>query len=221
MNINTKNYWENRFATGDWEAKRGRTQTRQFAQSQIKYLKIAANFKGTILDFGCGLGDAIPVYRSAYPFATLTGMDISQSAIIQCRERYGSIAEFRQGNYIDVPEVNVIIASNIFEHLSEDIEVATYLTTKCHDLFIITPYKECLSPGTEHINSYDENYFKSLGTYDYSIFDSKGWGSHGWNFWLKQGPKNILRPFLGKKIVRRQKQIMFHFHARSHNPNEM
>ena len=62
-NINTKEYWEKRFSTGDWEKSKGKTQTEDFAKSQVKYLNISKNFSGTILDFGCGLGDAFPVYK--------------------------------------------------------------------------------------------------------------------------------------------------------------
>lgn len=94
MNINTKNYWENRFATGDWEDKLGRNQTRQFAETQKQYLKIAPGFSGTLLDFGCGLGDAMPIYRTAYPHASLIGMDISEAACRKCKEKYGSFAHF-------------------------------------------------------------------------------------------------------------------------------
>lgn len=218
MNVNTRIYWENRFATGEWEEKRGREQTRQFAETQIKYLKITSDFSGSILDFGCGLGDAMPVYHAAYPRASLMGIDISEAAITKCKERYGSFAQFIQGDYSVVQDVNVIIASNIFEHLSDDIRVAAHLLTKCHDLFIITPYRETLIPGTEHINSYNDDYFRALGPYDYTVFSSKGWRSHGWHLWLNQYPKNILRPFLGKQIVRRKKQIMFHFANGTHTP---
>lgn len=211
MNINTKDYWENRFESGDWETKQGRRQTRLFAETQVKYLKIAPNFSGVILDFGCGLGDAIPVYRSSFPYATLIGMDISQAAISSCRERYGSLAQFIQGSYLDVPKVDIIIASNIFEHLSDDITVANHLLAKCYDLFIITPYRELLTPGAEHVNSYDIDSFSTLRPLEYIVFHSQGWGAQRWRFWLIQCPKNILRPFFGKQIVRRQKQIMFHF----------
>lgn len=211
MNINTEDYWEKRFAMGDWEKKLGRNQTRLFAETQVKYLKIASDFSGKILDFGCGLGDAIPVYRNTYPRAKLFGMDISETAISKCIEKYGTIAQFVQGDYTNVPEVDVIIASNVFEHLSDDIRVAAHLLTKCHELFIITPYKETITPGSEHINSYDEDYFRTLRPYNYRIFFSKGWGLHGWYLWLNQYPKNILRPFLGKQLVRRKRQIMFHF----------
>jgi len=87
-NINTKSYWNNRFAYGDWEQKRGRNQTKQFAVSQIPKLNIPENFSGTILDFGCGLGDAFSIYRKAYPKATLIGLDISKEAINKCKETY-------------------------------------------------------------------------------------------------------------------------------------
>lgn len=213
MNVNSKDYWDVRFSSGDWENKSGRTQTRQFAETQVKYMKIDKNFSGTILDYGCGLGDAIPVYRAAYPNASLIGMDISGVAINKCRKIYGEFAGFVQGDYLDVPEVDIIIASNIFEHLSDDVKIAAYFLTRCQDLFIITPYREIVTPGTEHINSYDEYYFKALGPYEYSIFASKGWGQSGWHILLNIYIKNFLRPIFGKKIVSRLKQILFHFRA--------
>jgi len=216
VNINTKEYWERRFATGDWEEKLGREQTALFAQTQVRYLRIPSDFSGTILDFGCGLGDAMPVYRATYRHASLIGMDISGAAVAKCKDRYGDIAQFVQGGYTDVPKVDVIIASNVFEHLSNDIEIARHLLTKCHDLFIVTPYKQTLSPGIEHINSYDEVYFRGLGPYDYALFSSRGWSQYGWNLWFHIYLKNILRPFFGKRIIRRRKQIIFHFTTRNH-----
>ncbi len=218
MNINTKEYWEKRFSTGDWEAKLGRNQTRQFALAQVRHLKIPSNFSGMILDFGCGLGDAMPVYQKAYRYASLIGMDISEVAIAKCKERYGNIAKFIQGDYTQVPEVDVIIASNVLEHLSNDIKKAKHLLSKCKNLYIIVPYKETLSSIEEHINSYDENYFRTIGEYDYTVFPSKGWSRYGWHLWyhirmknLLRRMKNLLRPFFGKRIIPRWKQIMFHF----------
>jgi SAM-dependent methyltransferase len=221
MNINTKDYWDKRFSSGDWECKRGRVQTKQFAETQIKYFMIAPSFSGTILDFGCGTGDAIPVYREAYPQATLIGLDLSEAAIIKCRDFYGGLATFVQGNYTDVPEVDVIIASNVFEHLSNDIQIAAHLLNKCHDLFVITPYREAITPNMEHINSYDEGYFKTLGPYDYSTFYSKNWSQSGWKLWFNIYIKNLVRPFFGKNIEHRQKQIMFHFKSESNTQDKL
>lgn len=211
MNINTKPYWEARFGTGDWEKKSGRDQTRQFAQAQLPYLRIPSNFSGTILDFGCGLGDAMPVYRKAYKHAALIGMDISEIAIANCKDKYGDIAQFIQGDYTRVPNVDVIISSNVFEHLSNDIAITRRLLTKCFDLYIIVPYRESVFAGMEHVRSYDESYFRTIDAYAYSVFSSRGWSQYGWHLWYHIRLKNLLRPFFGKNVIHRHKQIMFHF----------
>lgn len=221
MSINQKDYWDQRFESGNWEAKRGRKQTRLFAKSQIKYFKIPPYFDGTILDFGCGLGDAIPVYRSAFRNAKLIGVDISDSAIDFCRKEYGHIAQFIQGDHLSVQPVDVIIASNIFEHLPNDIEIASYFLQKCKDLYIIVPYKERIVPGGEHVNSYDENYFQSLGEYEWYIL-LRGWPQYSLKYLLYHLYfKNLFRPFFGKKIVRRGKQIMFHFKGQQNTAPEI
>lgn len=210
MNINTKDYWERRFATGDWEAKGGRRQTRLFAETQVRYLPIPTDHSGTILDFGCGLGDAMPVYRAAYPNASLIGVDISGAAIAECKERYGHIAQFVQGDYRDIAPVDVIIASNVFEHLSNDTEIVRHLIGRSRDLFIVTPYKEVLFPGTEHVNSYDETSFAELGECDSVVFASRGWSEYGLRLWFDVYLKNLLRPFFARKILHRKRMIMFH-----------
>ncbi len=208
-NINTKSYWNNRFASGDWEQKKGRNQTEQFAISQIPILNISKEFSGTILDFGCGLGDAFPIYKKAYPKAKLMGLDISEAAIKKCKEEYGHLAEFIVGDYTEIPSVDIIIASNVFEHLSEDKLIAKHLMTKCRELNIIVPYQERLFPDNEHINTYNKDSFNNVGQNQYKIFTSKAWGNHGIKFIIQLYFKNLLRLFLGRKLAKRQKQILF------------
>jgi SAM-dependent methyltransferase len=216
LNINTYNYWERRFSTGDWEAKQGREQSTSFARKLVQYLGIPASFPGTILDFGCALGDAIPVYRAAYPFASLIGMDMSPTAIEKCKENHGHIAHFFRGDYRDVPDVDVIIASNIFEHLTNDVDIALHLLTKCSDLYIMVPYKEMIWPGGEHINAYDEKSFSQLDPLRHVVLTCKGWSQRGWDLWFNVHAKNILRLLLGRPTVRPRRQILFHFVRRSH-----
>lgn len=211
MNINTKEYWEHRFSSNDWERNNGRWQTENFAKGQIMHLKISSNFSGSLLDFGCGLGDAIPIYKQAYPCARLIGIDISQSAIDQSRDKYGDIAEFMQGDHNNVPDVDIIIASNVFEHLSNDRDIAKHLLNKCTSLFIIVPYRE-LRLCSEHINSYDKHYFSGLGEHKCTIFPCVGWTEYGLHrLWYNIYFKNIFRPLLGKKPASRNMQIMFSF----------
>ena len=120
-NINAERYWEQRFSSGNWQARGGRLQTLSFARGIIPYLEIAKNFTGTILDFGCGLGDAIPVYKENFPKANLMGVDISSSAIELCQMKYGPMAIFLQGDYRIVPYADVIVTTVVFEHLSDDV----------------------------------------------------------------------------------------------------
>lgn len=208
-NINSRNYWESRFSTGDWEHKGGRFQTASFAATQVRHFRFPREFSGLIVDFGCGLGDAMPTYNKFFPRATLIGLDVSKSAIEKCQLRYGNIARFILGTHQDVPGADVIVASNIFEHLSDDIQIARTLLNKCGELYIIVPYKE--NPlCSEHVRAYHENYFRDLGDYEYTIFLSRGWSEYGRNLLrLKLG--NFYRRLFGGTVRSRRTQIMFYF----------
>jgi SAM-dependent methyltransferase len=210
--INTEEYWNRRFCTGDWEEKGGRRQTRLFAKEQVGHLNLSSAFCGTILDFGCGLGDAIPVYKRYFPKAQFIGLDCSDHAINLCKETYGDIAIFIQGNHIDTPNVDIIIASNVFEHLAEEFEVFWVLLSRCNDLFIVVPYQEHpLSP--EHFRSYDEDSFRDVAQADIRVFPTKGWmrWQSGWSLYYQVYLKNIYRFLIGRPLIWRSRQIMFHF----------
>ena len=209
MNVNTRDYWEKRFATGDWEAKGGTQQTICFAETLVRYLNILPSFSGSILDFGCGLGDAVAVYHEHFRCASLIGVDITRAAIEKCRQRYSGIAEFVQCDYTEVPEADVIVSCAVFEHLSNQMEVARHLLRKCGELYIVVPYKETLSPGSEHVNTYDETSFAELGECDSTVFSSKGWTEYGLRLWVNVHAKNLLRFFFGRKLHRRRRMIMY------------
>lgn len=166
-NINTKDYWENRFLSGNWNNS-GRKQTREYAMSNVANINISSDFSGSILDFGCALGDAIPIYATAFPNAVISGTDISQTAIKKCISKYGSKASFFSTEK-DIDNYDIIIASHIMEHLDDDINIVKSLLNKCTSLFIFVPYKE--SPlYIEHVNYYDEDYYTSLNVVDKKIF---------------------------------------------------
>lgn len=211
-NINTTFYWNSRFSSGDWEDKGGRVQTAFFAKAQVQYFLIPDDFDGTIVDFGCGLGDAMPIYRARYRKAKLVGVDISDDAIAKCRVHYGHIAEFICGDYSAVPQAEVVITSNVLEHLSDDLNVASSLQGKCDALYITVPFMEW-PLGSEHVRTYDEDYFRSLGSYSYVVFPSRGWSEYTGKLALLQ-TKNVIRKLLGREVVRRRKQIMFRLAGR-------
>lgn len=213
VNINTREYWDKRFGSGDWEENDGARQTRQFTLGQFPLLKIPDAYSGTILDFGCGQGDSIPLLRERYPSARLLGVDISEKGIERARKRYGDMAEFIAGDYTDVPEVDIILASNVFEHVSDDKMVARALLEKCRELYIFVPYREELPPDreSEHVNSYDEEYYSEIGPYEYRIFPCRGWSQYGLSLWLGVHAGNFLRRLAGQELKTRRVQICFHF----------
>jgi ubiquinone/menaquinone biosynthesis C-methylase UbiE len=211
-NLNSESYWDERFSTGDWDTAGGRLQTRQYAIALIKHLDIPKDFGGSILDFGCALGDAIPVYREACPKAELWGLDHSLEAISQCQKEYGDMAKFIQGDQKDIPFFDKIIASHILEHIQDDHEVVRKLLSCCRDLYIIVPFRE--TPlCSEHFHFYDEHYYQPVGKYTWKVFPNSP-NTRTWSFFFENYLKNFLRPFLGRKRVQRWKVIMFHFSAR-------
>lgn len=216
-NVNTKEYWDRRFsANGDWESCGGREQTRAFAETQVRHLPISAGFRGSILDFGCGLGDGIPVYHRSYPMAQLHGIDLSVEAITKCREVYGSMASFVAGDHTTVPNVDIIIASNVMEHLSDDKSIVKVLLKKCKHLFVVVPYRERLGNWEEHVNSYDRHYFDQIGEVRTRVFASPGWSQYGWRKrWWNIHLKNIKRLARGQELRLRNMQILFHLRSES------
>ncbi len=210
-NINTAAYWNDRFLSGHWEEVGGRAQTRDFAEAQLRAIGLPRSFSGSLLDFGCGLGDAFPVYRKAFPDARLIGMDVSSAAIDKCNERFPRLAQFLQGDHTMVPPVDVIVASNVLEHLSNDIEVATSLRSRCKALHIIVPFRE--DPRIdEHVHTYDRRYFRALGRPRERVYASRGWSQYGRRaLWLDIYLKNLVRPLIGRPRVRRRMQIIYSF----------
>lgn len=85
--INTKEYWDERFGSGNW-GRGGRRQTFEYSKANVDHLRIPEDFNGTILDFGCALGDTIPVYKTKFPKAKIGGYDISQEAIDYFKRNY-------------------------------------------------------------------------------------------------------------------------------------
>src|SRR5579872_1299297 len=91
---------DNGFAAGGtFDLNGGRQQTRLFAQAFHRHAKVRLKPDFSLLDVGCALGDALPVWRQHYPKARLYGCDFSGTAIRRCQEVYGSIAHFFKGRF--------------------------------------------------------------------------------------------------------------------------
>ena len=207
--INSQAFWDRQFADGCWERVGGPHQTRAFAEAQVRRLGLPPDFSGTLVDFGCGLGDAFPVYRRTWPGARLIGVDFSAAAIARCRERYGELAAFVQGEHAAVPCADVIVASNVLEHLAQDQTVAQALARRCRVLYVIVPYREQYLID-EHRRAYDRGAFPGLACQSLRVFACRGWSQYGWRaLWWEIRAKNLLRPWFGRVPVRRRLQVLY------------
>ena len=110
---------------------------------------------------------------------------------------------------MDVPKVDVIISSNVFEHLSNDIEIAKFLLEKCDQFYIFTPYNEYIFKDNEHVNSYREDYYKNISKNIHTeIFKVKGHSETWIQLIYNIHIKNIFRKLLNKHTARPRLQIM-------------
>jgi hypothetical protein len=212
-NINTQQYWNRRFGSGDWADKGGYTQTRQFAEAQVSYFNLPREFLGGLCDFGCGAGDAFPVYRESFPEAVLYGVDFSEDAIRLCCARYGHMATFVSGNAGAVPHVDAIVCSNVLEHVDDDCTIVEDLLNRCRRLFVIVPYRE-RHLVSEHVRTYTENSFAQFSPVRKKVFLARGWSAFGRELWIGVYLKNIARWLVGRPLRYQNKQILFEFEGR-------
>ena len=209
MNINTRQFWNSRFQSGEWEDVGGRSQTRSFAEALVSRIQIQKESAKTVLDFGCGLGDAIPVYRRAWPEARLIGVDFSDEAMLKARVRYGESATFETGDHNTCPSADIIITSNVLEHVDNDIEVVRCLQAKCRVLYIVVPFEE-QHLISEHVRRYGRKSFDQFDVRKVIVFGCKDWSQFGMKSrWWEIHAKNLFRPFFGKPILKRRLQAIF------------
>src|SRR5437899_1231384 len=90
---NSRRYWDMRFRS-NWEANNGRLQTALFATGFVVATQglLPDDDIGSILDYGCGCGESLPILRMRFPKAALWYYDFSPAAMGRAAKYYGSIA---------------------------------------------------------------------------------------------------------------------------------
>jgi SAM-dependent methyltransferase len=170
LNPNTRERSEFVFTEGGhWEKNRGPSQTRRFAEFFHRSVRIPwTNF--SVLDVGCALGDALPVWHKKYPSAELYGCDVAEMAVTRCKERYGGMARFFRASFEEIQGFwDVIYCSNSLEHFEQYLEIAEALLLQCKMLFVLTPFGELrdgspMQPNGEeyHVATFYRNSFEAL-----------------------------------------------------------
>jgi len=145
---NTASAWDAAYTAGDhWDQIDGGAITRAFADALIANLDPdtqAACASGSILDWGCGRGEMTHTLRERFPGAVIVGQDFSAVAIAAARKAYGE--QFICAEQI-TGEWDVIIASNVLEHLLEPRAVMREHMRHTPRYVAMVPYEEALGPG--------------------------------------------------------------------------
>jgi 2-polyprenyl-3-methyl-5-hydroxy-6-metoxy-1,4-benzoquinol methylase len=139
----------------------------------------------------------------------LIGVDVSEAAVEVATRELGGIARFIAGTAAAVPAADVVICSNVLEHLDNDLEVVEQLRARCRTLFVVVPFNEEVVPGGEHVRAYSRASFAGLGVRRMVVFQSKGWTQFGWNLVYGVWLKNLLRPLFGRPKIRRGLQALY------------
>lgn len=169
-NINSKEYWENRFQT-DWSSMGGNSQTLFFAQVATKLLPDCLIHEITdkhysITDYGCAEGEGTGFLHAFFGVPT-SGIDFSDKAIQVAREN-NSGCEFKICDIITddlgIGVTDIAFCSNVLEHLAEPWKIAKKMSCAASRyLIILVPFREKLHI-LEHCNTFDsENIPLTLG----------------------------------------------------------
>lgn len=164
--INSKNWWNDYF-THHWEKNNGCQQSAVFMQALIKAIpeqekrwieKQARN----LVDWGCALGDGLPLLDSCFKPECLVGIDFSVVSLNKARVKFSdfNFYESWQDYSANHGLADVVFNSNCLEHFQEPF---VYLQEGLkHSRFlycILVPYKEREPICESHCQIFDENSF--------------------------------------------------------------
>lgn len=162
--VNSKDYWEERFSGGSWEECGGEEQSAFFGkvlcQTIPSWLKKEMNENSyTVIDWGCAEGGGTAYMARQFPSCTFVGMDFSGQAIQKAREKHPQ-CQFKVGDvYVCDNPADIIISSNTLEHLTRPLAVLRNLVqcAKRHVVLAVPFYDD--TEIEEHINRFTEGIF--------------------------------------------------------------
>ncbi len=145
--VNSKEYWENRFKEKDWDTNHGQEQTAFFADmfyslcpEWIKEYLSNKNYK--YLDAGCAEGDGTAFLNEHFS-GTFEGIDFSEAAVSVAQSRFQDI-KFMCMDLNDIHgEWDVVYISNVLEHFNNPFEILRKICSSTNRIvFMLVPFEE-------------------------------------------------------------------------------
>ena len=94
----------------------------------------------SVLDVGCGPGELLRTFRTEYPSATLTGVDLSGGVVASNRQTMSDV-EFHAADISSAPlpgQWDLIVCSEVIEHILDYPAAVRHLRQMCRKHIIIT-----------------------------------------------------------------------------------
>jgi hypothetical protein len=182
LGINSQKYWDLRF-NSNWELQNGKIQTMLFAAGFIssKFAKTITPLK--ILDYGCGLGDSIPILRMAFPESEISFYDFSNVAMEKAKKEYSDLA--KPLDLKSPKKYELVYCSNVIEHITDSglIEFVNLLTKfSSKHVVIQAPFDERLPDGSKISPLAKSNEIEHERTIDSTFigFLAEKWPQYKW-----------------------------------------
>lgn len=129
--VNSVEYWDARFRSGDWQEQAGDLQTHFFGTLLLSMMPQwlctdIAERSMSICDWGCAEGQMAHLLKEMFPRSSVTGIDVSTEALLKAREKFPDCVfkcEDWHASSDSSPQYDVVIASNILEHFDAPLEV--------------------------------------------------------------------------------------------------
>ena len=159
--INTKDYWDKRYM--DRMAYAEETGMARFNRAMFEILD-----GDYVLDIGCGIGTFTELVKKTYPMCRVMGMDISEKAIQDNRDRNSEIGyvvgAVGTATYLPKDRYDVIFSGEVLEHLDDPHALfkEAYVQLKKGGKFIVTTPNEGNIRSPEHMHEFTREDVKLL-----------------------------------------------------------
>lgn len=162
--INSRQYWDERFGTGDWEEKKGREQSAFFYNLAIESFPDwlsdeIIKEKMSVCDFGCAEGEGVFAFGERFKSSHVCGIDISEEAVKKACEYYPA-HEFIAADITTLNrEFDLVFTSNTLEHFNDPEFFIKHILKRTRRYFaMLLPFRE--------YDRIDEHFY----TFDYESF---------------------------------------------------
>jgi SAM-dependent methyltransferase len=89
-----------------------------FVRYKVERAKQLAGEADAVLDFGCGIGRAMPYFRAAFPNADVAGCDPSADSLAIARRENPDCRFFPMDELAATPHFDLVLASCVFHHIA-------------------------------------------------------------------------------------------------------